>query len=411
MKIAYLLTQSLESPSGLGRYWPIAQQMAKFGHEVNIFALHPDIDSIKETKFHQDGVHIHYVAPMHVLKKGNEKIYYPASKLLYLSAIATWKLSRAILQSQTDIVHIGKPHPMNSLAGMAAKIFKNLPIFLDCDDYEAESNRFSGRWQQWVVKFIENRMPRQAKMITTNTHFTRDRLVSLGVPVERIFYLPNGVDRNRFLSPDQDQIEALRTRLECGEDKVIVFVGTLSLASHPVDLLLDGFTLILKRNPNCLLLLVGGGEDFTKLQALAVELGIAEKTRFCGRISPDDVRLYYRIADVSVDPVHDDHAARGRSPLKMFESWANGVPFVTGDVGDRRMIAGDPSAALLASPGSAESLASNILEIINNPALADRLIEQGFQRVEFYYWDQLSPQLEELYRQQVSLQSRLPDEQ
>jgi glycosyltransferase involved in cell wall biosynthesis len=410
MKIAYLLTQSLESPSGLGRYWPLAQQMAKFRHEVEIFALHPNIDSIKETNFCRDGVHIHYVAPMHVQKRGNEKMYYPAHQLLYLSAVATWKLSVAILQSQTDIVHIGKPHPMNSLAGMAAKLFKSLPIILDCDDYEAESNRFSGRWQQWVIKVTENGMPRQARMITTNTNFTKDRLVSLGIPVERIFYLPNGVDRNRFQSPDQDQIEALRTRLDCGENKVIVFVGTLSLASHPVDLLLHAFTTILNSNPNCLLLLVGGGEDFTSLQALAVELGIAEKTRFCGRVSPDDVRYYYRIADISVDPVHDNNAARGRSPLKMFESWANGIPFVTGDVGDRRMIAGDPSAALLASPGSAQSLASNILEIFRNPALAERLKELGLQRVESYYWDQLSPQLEALYRQEAALQSRLPDE-
>jgi glycosyltransferase involved in cell wall biosynthesis len=410
MKIVYLLTQSLESPSGLGRYWPLAQEMAGFGHQVEIFALHPEFDSIRATNFQKNGVHIHYVAPMHVQKRGNEKIYYPAYKLIFLSAFATWKLSNAILHSNADIVHIGKPHPMNSLAGVAAKLFKGLPLILDCDDYEAASNRFSGRWQQWIVEFFENRMPHQVKFITTNTNFTKDRLVSLGIPVERIIYLPNGVDRNRFQKPDQNQVEALRSELGLVGNKVIVFVGTLSQASHPVDLLLHAFTQILQAYSNSVLLLVGGGEDFRRLQAQAVEMGIADKVKFCGRVPPEYVQSYYHIADVSVDPVHDNEAARGRSPLKMFESWANGVPFVTGDVGDRRTIAGDPEAALLAQPGNAESLANEIIEVLGNHELAKKLQEQGFQRVEFYYWDKLSLQLEAVYRQNADLQTRMPNE-
>ena len=39
MKITFLLTQSLEDPSGLGRYFPLAKELARPGNEVNILAI------------------------------------------------------------------------------------------------------------------------------------------------------------------------------------------------------------------------------------------------------------------------------------------------------------------------------------------------------------------------------------
>jgi hypothetical protein len=73
MKVLFLLTQDLESPSGLGRYFPLAREMALLGHQVTIAALHPDYQSLKIHRFDVEGVHVWYVAPMHVRKHGNVK--------------------------------------------------------------------------------------------------------------------------------------------------------------------------------------------------------------------------------------------------------------------------------------------------------------------------------------------------
>jgi hypothetical protein len=45
-KITFLLTQDLESPSGLGRYWPMARYLAALGHQVKIGALHSNFNSL-----------------------------------------------------------------------------------------------------------------------------------------------------------------------------------------------------------------------------------------------------------------------------------------------------------------------------------------------------------------------------
>ena len=106
---------------------------------------------------------------------------------------------------------------------------------------------------------------------------------------------------------------------------------------------------------------------------------------------------YYRISDVSVDPVNDDQAARGRSPLKLFESWACGVPIVTADVGDRKSLLSNPPAGLLSRAGDADSLARSIDRILENHSLADTLSANGLIQVERYYWDVLAKRLENIY--------------
>lgn len=104
-----------------------------------------------------------------------------------------------------------------------------------------------------------------------------------------------------------------------------------------------------------------------KLQDLVRELGIENKVVFTGRVHPDEIVAYYQLADISVDPVNDTLADRGRCPLKLFESWQMRVPVVTSDVGDRRLLAGEPPALVLTKAGSSDALAEELQKLIQNP--------------------------------------------
>ena len=176
-------------------------------------------------------------------------------------------------------------------------------------------------------------------------------------------------------------------------NSVVGFIGSLSGPSHPVDLLLEAFKILINDEDQAILMLVGGGEDLQSLKNQASKLGISNYVKFCGRVPPDSVSLYYSLADVSVDPVNDDDGARGRSPLKLFESWACGIPFVCGDVGDRRHLLGDPPAGVLSRPGDPDSLAKAIHSIIINPEMAEELRQRGLERVNSFTWDKLAKML------------------
>jgi len=397
MRVVFLATQDLESPSMLGRWWPLACELARLGHKITIYTLHSKYKKNNVNVFTRNGVNVHYLAPMHVWKEGNVKGYYPTYKLIKLAFEATLRQARAVMTTPADIIYICKPHPMNSMAGIVGKLLRRHKLFLDCDDYEAAIGHFTRNWQRQGIAMFEKFMPSQANLITTNTFFMRDKLRSWGVPENKIIYLSNGVDRSRFSRPPDSLIDNLRAQWGLNGRDVVAYIGSLSLANHPVDLLLEAFALLHTRVNKVVLLLVGGGEDFDRLKSQALSLGIEEKVKFCGRIPPDKVSAYYYLADVTVDPVRDDNGARGRSPLKLFESWACGIPFVTSDVGDRRRLLGDPPAGALAKPGDPDSLCSTIAQVLTSPALKQSLSYYGTQRVRHYFWDKLVLSLEQFY--------------
>ena len=401
MKILFLLTQDLKSPSGLGRYYPLGRELANLGHEVTIVALHPDYRHLENRQFDNGKLHVRYVSQMHVRKSGNAKSYFPAWQLLLLSARATVRLSSAALTTTADIVHVGKPHPMNSLAGLLAKRLRGRQLYLDCDDAETAGGHFTSGWQKRGVHFFESRMPLWADFVTTHTCFNRDRMLSGGVPPEKVFYLSNGVDVNRFLPPAPQAVLELKDRLGFAGKKIVLFMGSLSRPSHPVDLLLEAFRQVRQAEPLARLLVVGGGDDYDRLLARVQEMGLGQGVRFVGFVPPEQTVLYYSLADVSVDPVNDDDIARGRSPLKLFESWACGVPFVTADVGDRKILLREPAAGILARPGDSVSLGRGILDVLEHPELAGRFRELGRQYVQDYFWTNLARKMESIYKENL----------
>jgi glycosyltransferase involved in cell wall biosynthesis len=191
----------------------------------------------------------------------------------------------------------------------------------------------------------------------------------------------------------------LQRQYSLAQKRVILYAGSLALASHRVDLLLRAFAQVVEQVDDAILMLVGGGEDRQRLLDLSAELGIAGSVIHVGRVSPEQVPLYYGLAYLSVDPVSDDGAARGRSPLKLYESLALGVPVVTADVGDRRLALGDGHHGFLVEPGSVDSLASILVDALRQPQqvetrrsniLADR------DRMNLY-WDQLVDDFERVY--------------
>lgn len=391
MRILFLLTQDLESPSGLGRYLPLARELVKLGHQIKVAALHSHYQGLKKKAFVDDsGVEVFYVGQMHVLKAGSNKTYFSPVQLILLSILATIKMTWFVFWQPAEIVYICKPHPMNSIAGWVGGLLTGKRLFLDCDDYEAASNRFSGDWQRKLVQFIEDWIPHKAEVVTTNTMFNRERMIRNGVQVSKIIYMPNGVDPARFPRASAQELDQLRQELRIFDKKIIVYVGSLSIASHPVDLLVQAFARVHQSCPDTALLLVGGGEDIETLKDMVVDLGVDGAVVFAGRIAPDKVAAYYQLAKVSVDPVYDDVVARSRCPLKLFESWACGVPFVTADVGDRAELVGNPPAGVLVEGGDVSALAAAIRLVLDEPVWLQSFREAGLRKVEQYTWARLA---------------------
>ncbi len=393
-----MLTQDIESPAGAGRYFPLAKELVKLGHQVSIIGLHPNFPALNERHFVKEGVEILYVAPMHVRKVGNRKLYYPTWQILPLIIKSTLALTRAALRIPADLIHIGKPHPMNTLAGLLIRRLRGLPLVVDCDDYEAKNNRFMNIFDRKIVSSFEKIAVFSADHVTVHTHLLLDLLIREGVPAHRLTYLPHGVDRARFSISDNLDIFQFKENIGLKDKKIVVYIGSFSRITHALDHLLKAFIMVREERYDAALLLLGRGEDYEWLQVEIQRLGLTDSVCLYGWVPPEYVPIFYRVADVSVDPVYNNEAGRYSLSLKLLESMAAGVPVVTVDVGDRRRIIGVPPAGILVPPDSPYLLASAILTVLNNPFYAAILRERARMRIEEFYWDRLVVLVEKLYK-------------
>jgi len=371
--------------------------MAKLGYQVEIAALHPNWSSIHPREFVQDGVKVSYVAQMHVRQQGTQRTYFNAPQLLIVTALATAGLARAALSSRADVIHIAKAQPMNGLAGWLAVQLRQRRLYLDCDDDEAASNRFAAEWQRRVVSWWEKRLPHIARGVTVNTSFLQERCARWGVPSHRIRLIPNGFDPERFRPPAPHEIEAVRARWGLADRQVVLYLGSLNLANHPILLLLDAFKQVQQRIPSALLLLVGGGADSERVVEEIRARGLERAVVLAGRVEPAAVASIYAASDLTVDPVLDDDTARARSPLKIVESLAMGVPVVTGDVGDRATMLESGRAGALVKPGDADALAEGIVAVLGDRARHVEMAEQARVASQRFRWDNLARQFVTIY--------------
>ena len=400
MHIAFLMTQSVESPSANGRFFPLAVELVHCGHQVTIFALHHDYRRLEHKTVQQEGVIVEYVGQMHVHKTGNEKHYYGPLSLIWIAALATLGFLRALWRTPADLIQVCKPQPMNTLAAWVVHRLRDVPVYVDCDDYEAVNNRFQGGWQQRPVAWFEDRSLSFASGVTAGNAFLADRIKDLGYPVERLVVVTNGVSRRRFAcltQPDTPRrLQQLRTELHLRPDhRVVVYVGSMSLVSHAIDLLLDAFAQVAATIPDAVLVLVGGGEDFDKLRGMAHQLGLNERTRFVGRVALAVIPYYFRLGEVAVDPLHRNLTSDSSFSLKMVESLAAGVPCITADAGGRRAAVG--AAGLVVPPGDCEALVGALTSVLSDSALAQRLRAATSSVAAEHYWDRKVDQFIHLY--------------
>lgn len=386
----FIITQSLESPGGSGRYFPLAKALVKRGFNVDIIALHHDYKNASIKNYVRDGVNIHYVGQMHVLKKNNNKVYFSIYKFIWIALLGTFTLSWNALKSKADVMLICKAQPMNTIAAFLVKLFRGKPILLDADDYETLNNRFTSNWQKLIVAYFEKLAYRISNSVSVSNTYLYSLAQKFGVKKERLILIPHGYDRDRFNVVNdekyQTRIRNLRRGLNLSEDcKVILFVGSLSLLTHSIDLLVDAFRIVLSKSNKVVLVLAGRGEDYQSLISKVKENGIEENVRFPGFIDPSDVPLLFEISYLSCDPKRDGELSSSTLSLKLIESIAAGIPCVAADIGDTKDIL--DGAGISIPPGDSSELAKGILGLIEDEDLYQQMKNRAIQIREQLSWD------------------------
>jgi glycosyltransferase involved in cell wall biosynthesis len=149
----------------------------------------------------------------------------------------------------------------------------------------------------------------------------------------------------------------------------IVAIGSLfPLKSY--DVLIEAMAILAANATGCELLLAGRGGEQPRLEALANQLGVAERVKFLGDV--EDVPGLLGTADVFAHPAITEGLSNA-----ILEALAEGLPVVACPVGGTPEIIEDGQNGLLVPVRQPQALAHAIGRLLNDACLRRRLGQAG----------------------------------
>ncbi|MEV8019600.1 glycosyltransferase family 4 protein [Streptomyces sp. NPDC086554] len=234
--------------------------------------------------------------------------------------------------------------------------------------------------------------------ITYLGEYTRSRIAAALTPAAagRMVQLPPGVDEKTF-HPGSGG-DAVRARLGLTDRPVVVCVSRL-VPRKGQDTLILALPRILAREPEAVLLVVGGGPYVKELRKLAAETGVSESVRFTGAVPWEELPAHYGAGDVFAMPCRTRRGGLDVEGLGIvyLEASATGLPVVAGDSGGAPDAVLDGETGWVVRGGVPEDAADRIVTLLGDAELRARMGERGREWVEERWrWDLLAERLKEL---------------
>jgi D-inositol-3-phosphate glycosyltransferase len=217
---------------------------------------------------------------------------------------------------------------------------------------------------------------------------------------EKIRIVPCGFDPEEFYPVNKRE-----AKIKLGlnpDEKVILQLGRM-VPRKGVDNVIRGMAYLLtKKNIPLKLVIVGGESDqpdagitpeIGRLQEIAKEENVTDRTIFAGRKGRSQLRNYYNAADIFIStPWYEPF---GITPL---ESMACGTPVIGSNVGGIKFSVCHGKTGFLVPPKDPEILGQRILDSISNKNLLKELSSQAMEHVnKFFTWKIVAAQIMEVY--------------
>jgi phosphatidylinositol alpha-1,6-mannosyltransferase len=220
---------------------------------------------------------------------------------------------------------------------------------------------------------------RHADAVIANSEFTRDQLVARGVAPEKIRLIHPGVDTERFRPglPCDD----LKARIGLApQQRLILSVGRLSRRKG-FDMVIRALPELLRQGLDVRYAVIGIGEDWDYLHALAQESGVAERVHFLGHVPAEELPRWYNACDVFVMPNREIEGDTEGFGMVFVEAAACGKPAIAGKAGGTGAAVVDGVTGFRVEGSRVEAVAAVLGRVLADDALARRLGEAGYERV------------------------------
>jgi len=223
---------------------------------------------------------------------------------------------------------------------------------------------------------------KNARRIFAVSSFTRERVLALGVPGERVSVIPNGVEVSNGTMSAGNQRN--------GSKRILTTVSRL-VPRKGHDAVLRAMPLILEQMPNVVYRIVGSGPERDRLQALTGALQLQSNVEFYGEVGDDERERLLAECDIFLLPTRETPTDFEGLGIAVLEAMQNGKPVIVTRAGGVPELVDEGRTGIVVEPDNHQALAQATLDLLKSPARAREMGANARSMVEERYrWDTIA---------------------
>jgi glycosyltransferase involved in cell wall biosynthesis len=290
------------------------------------------------------------------------------------------KLVAKIAQTKEfDVIHA---HDwMTFIAGLQIKHESGKPLVLHIHSLETDR---SGIGSRGGVYQLEKYAMELADLVIPVSNYTACVITHhYGIDANKVIPVHNGVET----------ITPFKT-IKPFPEKLILFLGRLTGQKGP-GYFLETAQKVIASEPNVRFVMAGTGDKLKNLIEAGAFKQIGNKFHFTGFLSPDKVQELLSMADVYCMPSVSEPFG-----ISALEAAQFGVPCV---ISNQSGVSEVLPSALSADFFDVSQMAKHIVNLLNDSALKDKVVQAGYEDLKNVSWENSAKKVVMLYQQNLSL--------
>ncbi len=287
-----------------------------------------------------------------------------------------------------DLVHCHNEHAALSQYCGLTKPLSKVPLVITCHGILRFDNLAKDLFEHAYSTTMGARLLKKANKVIAISDSDKTYIKSLGVHLDRIEVIPNGVDVARY---NYENTRSMLPRNETFQGKrIILFVGPVIKRKGP-HILLQAIPKVIREYPNVIFIFTGKGDFSENLEQLSHAMNLEEYTRFLGYVPDDQLHSLYQRSEALVLPSFSEALS-----YTILDAFAFSKPVISSQIPCIKDYLSE--TALLVQPGDSEGLADAILQLLDDEKLAEELGARGRKLVETRFtWDAVVNRVEKIY--------------
>ena len=311
------------------------------------------------------------------------------------------EMLRDIIALHPDIVHIHGTGNISRTLYNAIKVY-GIPVLLTIHGllHVEKKNAlwkhpsFKHVYQFIVQSRVEFDVLNQAQHVIVDTEYVSEQIKHLYIRkkinnLPWMYVIPQGI-QSQYLS-----LLPCRTK-----EPIILSVGSISQRKGHL-FLIKAFEKVQSKIPTAKLVIAGSLAEeiyLTKMREEINKCRLQDRVDILTNISQKELLQHYQMA--SIYALHSQEESQG---IALIEAMAAGIPVVSTTIGGIPYVVKNEENGLLSAYGDVDSFARNIIKLLGDKDLCNKMGQIARETAQNYSWDNIAQAIEIVYNRVISL--------